>query len=460
MEKPREKLLNTGNPRDLLTEDLFTILLSHGTNKVNVYDLSYKIAKFIRSKNGTPISIEDLTQFEGIGEVKAMQILSALELGRRYYLQQEAKKLSNEDWDFSELKQSQRQYGVHFFHHYTAKFIPQIPARLIRKFTTPNSIVVDPFMGSGTTLVEAKLIGCHSYGMDTNPMAIKIAKAKTLIVNEKMVSEIDDFLKWLANVDKKGLIDIGDNSDVFLFDDSKIWFRADVALKIKSMINKTQEYSPDIRNFIEVGISTLLKGISNARMDSVIPSLPDTPIYTDRKHYYREVNNQTRDIPVFRRVLSQITRMKSAIIEFNNATNDALVCEPILGDARNLRKYIKKCDLVVTSPPYWSAQNYQRIHMLSMMLYKLNIENGHEIGRNEKSYLDDMKIVFSEIAGVLHGHFALVIGHDDKNYSHEKLKMVAEEVGFKYMDMAIRRISNQVSRAKQINNEYIYLFKV
>jgi DNA modification methylase len=405
------------------------------------------------------ITVEDLVQFEGIGKVKAMQIISALELGRRYY-HEDRQKLSDEDWDFADLKQSERQYGVHFFHHYTAKFIPQIPARIIRRYTTSNSVVVDPFMGSGTALVEAKILGCHSYGLDTNPMAIKIAKAKTLKINEEKVNEINDFIHWLKLRKKHPDINSNKKHDIKLFDGSNLWFREDVAYKIHSILFELKKCSPEVRNFIEVGLSTLLKGMSNARMDSVTPLLPDQPIYTDRKHYYREVDNLTRKIPVYKRVYSQINRMKSAILEFNKETDWNLICEPILGDARQLQKCVNHCDLVVTSPPYWSAQNYEKIHMLSMKLFNLEIEIGQEIGRDGNSYLVDMKIVFQQIVNILRGHFALVIGHDDSRQTHDKLFHIIKEIGFIHVDTVVRRISNQVSRAKQIKNEYIYIFRI
>ena len=460
MEKPREKLSNSGNPKNLLTEELLSILLSHGTKKVDVYELSGKITNFLRSKNYDDITIKDLMQFEGIGEVKAMQIISALELGRRYFYHRETKILSDEDWDFENLKQSQRQYGVHFFHHYTAKFIPQIPARIIRHCVKCNDVVVDPFMGSGTTLVEAKLLGCNSYGLDTNPMAIKIAKAKTFKIREDHINEIEDFLLWLKLKIKTKSNVSEEFSGANLFEDSHLWFRNDVSFKIKTVLSKILINSPEVRNFIEVGLSTLLKGISNARMDSVTPVLPDRSTYTDRKHYYREVDNVNRAIPVYERLYSQINRMKSAIQEFNKEADGKLICEPILGDARLLQRYVKKCDLVVTSPPYWSAQNYEKIHMLSMKLFNLDIQNGLEIGRNEETYLDDMNIVFLQIANILHGHFALVIGHDEKKNTHEKLFRLALANGFIHIDTAVRRISNQVSRVKQIKYEYIYLFKI
>lgn len=457
-EKPREKFLRLKDAKKMSTEELFSIILGHGSSSSNVYDLSSQISTFLRNKPIGTITIADLKKFDGIGEVKAMQILSALELGRRYFGRSKKLGLAEMDWDFADLKQTDRQRGVHFFHHYTAKFIPQIPARIIKYYAHRESVIVDPFMGSGTTLVEANIQGCHSIGLDTNPLAVKISKAKTMRLTKLLLDEIDDFISWLTN-DHGIHCNLGDVSMVDLYPDSNEWFRADVLQKIASILTVIRSYSPEVRNFLEVGLSNLLKGMSNARMDSVTPTLPRSPIYIDRKHYNREVNNHTREIPVFERMLSQVRRMRAAILDFNNGIDKTTLCKPIMGDARNLSSFVDHCDLVITSPPYWSAQNYNNIHKLSMSLFGMETENDQEIGQNGKQYLDDMNLVIKEIGKILKGHFVIVIGHDENKFTHEKLHQMIVANGFIPLEIIIRKISNQVSRAKQIKNEYIYIFE-
>ncbi len=448
----------TSNPRNLPTESLLLNILGIINGEPLSKNTIREITNYLRDLSTEKVSIKDLIQFDGVDEIIALRIISSLELGKRFYMHLEKNKL-DEDWDFADLKQSERQYGVHFFHHYTAKFIPQIPARIIRKYSHSENIIVDPFMGSGTTLVEAKMLGCHSYGIDTNPMAIKIAKAKTLIINNSNVEEIKSFLNWISKK-KKIKINYKDKlPNRELFKDSHLWFRNDVAYCIYEILQEIRKYSPDIQNFIEVGLSTILKGMSNARMDSVVPVLPDNPKYIDRKHYYREVDNQTRNIPVYQRLYSQIQRMYKAILEFNKETDDKLICNPVLYDARRLSDIVNQCDLVVTSPPYWSAQNYQELHKLSMNLFNLSIDTGQEIGRDADSYLNDMKAVFQQINIALSGHFGMVIGHDNNKNIHQKLFDLILDSGFLHVKTFTRRISNQVSRAKQIKSEYVYIFK-
>lgn len=51
---------------------------------------------------------------------------------------------------------------------YHGNFVPQIAYQLMRRFTSPNDVILDPFMGSGTTLIEAKQIGRNGIGIELN----------------------------------------------------------------------------------------------------------------------------------------------------------------------------------------------------------------------------------------------------------------------------------------------------
>ncbi|HEY4056872.1 MAG TPA: DNA methyltransferase [Kofleriaceae bacterium] len=84
---------------------------------------------------------------------------------------------------------------THPFHTYPAKLHPataRVLAELISERTKPNSLVVDPFCGSGTTLVEARAAGLRAVGSDLNPLAILIARAKTWTVPQRRRNEMRD----------------------------------------------------------------------------------------------------------------------------------------------------------------------------------------------------------------------------------------------------------------------------
>ena len=68
--------------------------------------------------------------------------------------------------------------GTHGWHPFPAKFPPQLPAHFIEGLTESGDTVLDPMLGSGTTLVEAARLGRHAIGCDIDPLARLIAAAK------------------------------------------------------------------------------------------------------------------------------------------------------------------------------------------------------------------------------------------------------------------------------------------
>ena len=93
--------------------------------------------------------------------------------------------LGRTDWDFT------RENGngsLATFHWYPAQFIPQLPGILINYFSNPGDTVLDPFCGCGTTLVEAYKFGRRAIGIDLNPIAVIIAKAKLIPFEQEMFS--------------------------------------------------------------------------------------------------------------------------------------------------------------------------------------------------------------------------------------------------------------------------------
>jgi DNA modification methylase len=74
---------------------------------------------------------------------------------------------------------------VHGFHTYSARMHPTTAARLVRALTGANAVVLDPFCGSGTVLVEAMIAGRRAIGTDLNPLAVRLARLKTARSDEK-----------------------------------------------------------------------------------------------------------------------------------------------------------------------------------------------------------------------------------------------------------------------------------
>ena len=90
---------------------------------------------------------------------------------------------ANLAWTFGHLTPKETSYVSHGYHRYPAKFIPQLAHKIIKNYSSKDSIVGDPFMGSGTTILEALLLGRRTIGTDINPVAVLISQAKLRPLN-------------------------------------------------------------------------------------------------------------------------------------------------------------------------------------------------------------------------------------------------------------------------------------
>lgn len=102
-----------------------------------------------------------------------------------------------EDWNFSKANTS---YFTHGLHEYPARMIPQIAKRLILRYSYKREKILDPFCGSGTTLVEARLAQRYSIGIDINSFAVLLSKVKATPIDFHAVGfDPVEFLKELES---------------------------------------------------------------------------------------------------------------------------------------------------------------------------------------------------------------------------------------------------------------------
>lgn len=86
-------------------------------------------------------------------------------------------------WSFVECSAKDTNYLTHSYYTYPAKFIPQLASRLIAEHSQKGGIVIDPFMGSGTTIVESIVNQRIGIGADINEIAYLVAKVKNTPIN-------------------------------------------------------------------------------------------------------------------------------------------------------------------------------------------------------------------------------------------------------------------------------------
>ena len=85
--------------------------------------------------------------------------------------------------------------ATHRFYRYPARFSPAFVRACIEEFTEPGDLVTDPFVGGGTTAVEAMLAGRDFFGSDINALATFVSRVKTTPIPE---AELDCLQHWFG----------------------------------------------------------------------------------------------------------------------------------------------------------------------------------------------------------------------------------------------------------------------
>jgi site-specific DNA-methyltransferase (cytosine-N4-specific) len=86
-------------------------------------------------------------------------------------------------------------YLTHSLHPYPAKFPPQLPKTILSRFARKGQTVLDPFCGSGTTLVEARLLGYNAIGVDVNGLSSLLSKVKATSFFTKLIIKLVTIVK-------------------------------------------------------------------------------------------------------------------------------------------------------------------------------------------------------------------------------------------------------------------------
>ncbi len=265
-------------------------------------------------------------------------------------------------WSFEGTTTAQTGYITHNYHRYPAKFIPQLAARLMCEFSEVGDLVIDPFMGSGTALVEAKLHGRPSFGVDINPVAHLISNAKITPIEpnylDSVVAQIESRL--VSNHTGQLMLFDASRAHEYALDHERIdyWFKAETKqklAKIYALINDIQDDSARI--FMRCGFSNILKNCSIWSQKSTKPTRDFS-------------KNIPEPIPTFVRYVKRMAKRNRKFYEFlkSSETLDVQVhayCE----DARNLPGETESSQLIVTSPPYVTSYEYADLHQLTALWF-------------------------------------------------------------------------------------------
>ena len=238
-------------------------------------------------------------------------------------------------------------YFTHNIHKYPAKFIPQIPRWAIKKYgTNRNSIVMDPFCGSGTTLVESMLKGFDSYGIDIDPLARLITKVKTTPIPESKLQDV--ITKVVHDIETQK-----ESKFLPVTDNLYHWFTHEAVRKLSVIRDTIDSFKDerDIYDFLIVTFSSIIRRSSNADNES-------------QKTYVSHTHIKTPEDPMilFKRNLDLYSERLMALFHKVPVGTKARVISECT-DSRNFADEWNKnvglpIDIAITSPPYIKAVDY------------------------------------------------------------------------------------------------------
>lgn len=270
--------------------------------------------------------------------------------------------------DFKKLVNSVKftERATHSIHTYTAKLIPNIPYFFLNNsfFVSNNSKVLDPFCGSGTVLLEAKLAGLNSFGSDANPLARLITRVKCNNYDRKKLELVKNQLKK----------DLEDNSLINNFIGNKsfdFWFEKHIQNQLNSIkvaISNIKEVK--YKEFYLLCFSNCVRKVSKADSRISVPVKINPDRYADgSKLKISSIKKleELKTINVFDKFFKVVNQNIKRIDNKSFISSNKKIGKLVSEDSRNLNVLKdNSIDLILTSPPYAGAQKYIRASSLNL----------------------------------------------------------------------------------------------
>ncbi|MBL7876765.1 MAG: site-specific DNA-methyltransferase [Cyclobacteriaceae bacterium] len=337
---------------------------------------------------------------------------------------------------------------THDFYNYPARFSPIFVREIINTFSNPGDLILDPFMGGGTTLVESKVLKRNSIGFDISSLAYFVSKVKTTSLSTKEIEGIIDWsFTFIPSLKCTGeytrptrWIEEGYLRN---FTDKSIW---PIRVLMEKYIHAVENLDspPNVKNFLRAAL--LKSGQWAIDSKRIIPS-------TD------EFRNK---------LLENISEMASAICTINESKKIKVICRNKPARKIHLDGTFKKLGspkLILTSPPYpgvhvmyhrWQIQGRRET---PAPFWIANGLDGHGLShytmgdRNQeglRDYFLNIKKSFSSISKICDTNTIIVqvIAFSEPSWQLPKYLETMEAAGFTEFDISDSRMWRVVPNRK------------
>lgn len=383
------------------------------------------------------------------------------------------------DWDFR--SEDSRSF-IHNFCWYPSRFIPIIPSHLIQSLSRPGETVLDPYCGSGTTILESLKLGRNAVGIDLNPIATFIAKVKVDVLQRKHIDltflgKFNDHLQQLHASSQSSLfkseslstLDRIRDDEIPNYDENRKWYHP-YTLKMLAYLYF------EISKIDNEGTCNLLK------LFFISILMPATGHENKKPYTYYADNVKPKDL-LYKDVINMFSsKINKFIKEYSKNEEKIYAYGTIInGDVRELLTLLPNntnIDLIVTSPPYLGVTDYITAYRLVHLWNIFDIEIGElkkkEIGARWKrksfnaltAYMSTINQSIIDMSRVVKegGYICLILGeakkHQDKLIS-DLQEFAVTSAGLKLQDTYSRNVSKNffISPKGGVPTENILIFQ-
>ena len=243
--------------------------------------------------------------------------------------------------DLSSTFQDNMSLPIHRWYRYTAGFsaewVEHVVKDYLEKTENKDIVVLDPFAGSGTTLLACDKIGVTSYGYESHPLVNKIASAK--LMWDVSADAVKDFAKDVIMYATQNETTVDNFPEIVTkcYDESNLLQITSLKKALKQYENNSKEY-----NVVWVGFVSMLRSASHAGTATwqyVLPNKTKAKVSSAYEAFEKQIDMRVGDIAQFQ----SCNAKKGSTLLMQDARKKSTLED-------------KSIDLIVTSPPY--ANNY------------------------------------------------------------------------------------------------------
>lgn len=294
-------------------------------------------------------------------------------------------------WSEEQLPQVQRTKHVHALHPYLGKYVPQLVETFLQRFFRPGDWIYDPFVGSGTTLVEGNAFGVHTIGCDISAFNCLLSRVKT---THHSLASLEMSLRVALEEARQGIGAGASATTPWL----ESWFSERALVELiayRDAIDGLDDPAWDVARII------LSRSARSARLtthyDLDFPRAPITDEYYCHKH-----KRTCRPVDEAAKFLGRYTADTIGRLRAFAAVQTEATVEVLHEDSR-LVSLPEQVTGVITSPPYPGLIDYHEQHRYAYELLGLADRRVEELGAAEKGnsrgatldYVDGMVEVFA-----------------------------------------------------------------